>query len=126
MNKEELKPCPFCGVNDWQYFAYYSGTTIRQCGECETIVDESTINTRPIEDALQSRIAELEAAQRWIPVSERLPEAYTRVLACSESGYMEVDYRFAEPIVDVGIAEFYSLDNVTHWIPLPARPEVQE
>lgn len=74
----------------------------------------------------ESRIAELEAAQRWIPVSERLPEPYTRVLACIKSGYMEVDYRFAEPIIEVGIADFYSLENVTHWMPLPQPPEVRE
>ncbi len=72
---------------------------------------------------MHSRIAELEAAQRWIPVSERLPEPYTRVLACIKSGYMEVDYMYSEPIVDVGIADFNSLDNVTHWMPLPPSPE---
>jgi len=71
----------------------------------------------------EARIAELEAAQRWIPVSERLPEPYTRVLACIKSGYMEVDYMYSEPIVDVGIADFNSLDNVTHWMPLPPSPE---
>ena len=43
MNK--LKSCPFCGTNDWLYH----------------IVDENTINTRPIEDDLRKRIAELEA-----------------------------------------------------------------
>ena len=56
----ELKACPFCGVNDWHYQSHFSGATIRQCGECGTIVDESVINTRPIEDELRSRIAELE------------------------------------------------------------------
>ena len=80
----------------------------------------------PPEDALTARIAELEAAQRWIPISERLPEPYTRVLACIKSGYMEVDYMYSEPIVDVGSADFNSLDNVSHWMPLPQPPEVQE
>ena len=70
-------------------------------------------------------IAELEAAQRWIPASERLPEPYTRVLACIESGYMEVDYMYSEPLVDVGIADFNSLDNVTYWMPLPKLPEAK-
>lgn len=55
----EFKPCPFCGVNDWQYHSHFSGATIRQCGECGTIVDEGVIDTRPIEDALNSRIVEL-------------------------------------------------------------------
>ena len=59
--REKLKPCPFCGINDWRYHAYFSGTKIRKCGECGIIVDESTINTRLIEDDLRKRIAELEA-----------------------------------------------------------------
>ena len=72
-----------------------------------------------------ARIAELEAERRWIPVSERLPEAETRVLAATPTGYMEVDWRFSEPIIDCGFANFFSLDNVTHWMPLPEPPEVQ-
>ena len=71
----------------------------------------------------ESRIAELEAERRWIPVSERLPEAETRVLAATPTGYMEVDWRFSEPIIDCGFANFFSLDNVTHWMPLPEPPE---
>ena len=74
----------------------------------------------------ESRIAELEAERRWIPVSERLPEAETRVLAATPTGYMEVDWRFSEPIIDCGFANFFSLDNVTHWMPLPLPPEVQD
>ena len=94
---EELRPCPFCGVNEWKYQSHFSGTTIYQCEKCGTIVEEWVINTRPIEDALnariaeleyhlddwtnngwaedyKSRIAELEGERMWIPVSERLPE----------------------------------------------------
>lgn len=71
-------------------------------------------------------IAELEASRRWIPVGERLPEAETRVLAATPTGYMEVDWRFSEPIIDCGFANFFSLDNVTHWMLLPQPPEVKE
>jgi hypothetical protein len=39
---------------------HFSGTTIRQRGGCGTIIDGSIINTRPIEDELHTRIAELE------------------------------------------------------------------
>jgi len=58
---EELKSCPFCGVNEWQYHAHFSGASVFQCEKCGTIVDECVLNTRPIEDALNARIAELEA-----------------------------------------------------------------
>ncbi len=97
----------------------YDGAILEAGKEWERQRDD--FNFREYE--LETRIAELEQAQRWIPVSERLPEPYVKVLACTESGYMEVDYRYAEPIIEVGVAEFYSLENVTHWMPLPQPPE---
>jgi hypothetical protein len=72
---EILKPCPFCGINDWQHHAYFSGAIIRQCGGCGAIVDESVINTRPIEDELRLRIAELEAKNnRLVELAEGLAD----------------------------------------------------
>ena len=65
----ELKPCPFCGgmpkVNDWTL----KGITDKRCfcdnENCPVYLSKTIAiddwNTRPIEDALQSRIAELEA-----------------------------------------------------------------
>ena len=64
---EELRPCPFCKSNNTTLDYYeISGPqelgTIVVCNDCgasaKSIVDW---NTRPIEDALQSRVAELEA-----------------------------------------------------------------
>ena len=64
----ELKPCPFCGeipkVNDWTL----KGITDKRCfcdnEKCPVYLSKTIAiddwNTRPIEDALQSRIAELE------------------------------------------------------------------
>lgn len=72
---------------------------------------------------LKRRIAELEAAQRWIPVSERLPEANTPVLTISKdnnepvTAWLEDDFWWSS--VD------WSL-SVTHWMPIPKLPEVQE
>ena len=60
----ELKECPFCGINDWQYQSHFSGATVYQCGGCGTIVDESIINNRPIEDVLTAHIAKLEDENR--------------------------------------------------------------
>lgn len=59
---EELRPCPFCGSEDLVYLP------IVWCKKCDAQVKiadnlEDTIklwNTRPIEDALRARIAELE------------------------------------------------------------------
>lgn len=81
---EILKPCPFCGINDWQHHAYFSGAIIRQCGGCGAIVDESVINTRPIEDALNARnrlldckIAQLEAE---LKITDELLKEATEVI----------------------------------------------
>lgn len=77
--------------------------------------------------ALIDYIAELEAAQRWIPVSEGLPKPYEWVL-------------INLPMFNAGVA-FYSPDGywmfefddehispekVTLWRPIPKPPEVEQ
>lgn len=147
-----LKPCPFCGGND---IVYEEALSVTYCNDCGGELDEgfgSDWNTRPIEDALQSRIAELEkdlsnkeieytdlwddalalqariaeleAERHWIPVSERLPEENAPVLVLTVLGGMFVDFIYGKSVV-TGNPDFYELDieDVTHWMPLP---EVQE
>jgi tRNA(Arg) A34 adenosine deaminase TadA len=70
---EELKPCPFCRAKAvvWRYG---DALTIASCTDCgasgdtfRTIVEPAERwNTRPIEEALQARIAELEAQVRQL------------------------------------------------------------
>ena len=73
-------------------------------------------------DRLNARIAELEAAQRWIPVSERLPVG-GKVLVLWKDRTIHLDWTF----IDGGRYYWWnSGDNVTHWMPLPQPPEVQE
>lgn len=56
----------------------------------------------------------------WIPVSERLPENETQVLARSPQGNLRTAY-FAD-----GIWHWHTQLNIhgaaTHWMPLPAPP----
>lgn len=78
---------------------------------------------------LQQRIAELEAAQRWIPVSERLPQIGVRVLFYNNfiKNIHKGWYSGDEWVSEIGI--FYNgdkLKRITHWMPLPKFPEVQE
>ena len=77
--------------------------------------------------AATARIAELEAAQRWIPVSERLPEAdgyyWTMDFFKQEQKYK---YRQKKWYDQSGMAVEFSATHVTHWMPLPKSPEVQE
>ena len=138
----ELKPCPFCGseVQDDERGEKYPkkspmGGWIIHCECCGASLsqfrksgkDEISWNTRPIEDALRARIAELEADRRWIPVSERLPKENAPVLVLTVLGGMFVDFIHGKSVV-TGNPDFYELDieDVTHWMPLPKLPEVQE
>jgi hypothetical protein len=85
---------------------------------------------------LEEYIAELEAAQRWIPVSERLPEFgapilfYDSILERINKGTctaMNSDNTNLHWFTDDDL--FYFGDRseyVTHWMPLPKFPEVQE
>ena len=62
----DLKPCPFCGGE--AELCYSEVDTF--CRKCNVMQETELWNTRPIEDELHSRIAELEAAQRWHVVKE--------------------------------------------------------
>ena len=78
-----------------------------------------------VKSELCEYIEELEEKQRWIPVSERLPEPYEKVIALAKD-CMNVDWVLPEDLREVGKGAFARLYNVTHWIPLPTPPEVQE
>ena len=59
----ELKPCPFCGKKpnpNWTDESYIECTN-RKCSVYGYGMSTGDWNTRPIEDALNARIAELEA-----------------------------------------------------------------
>ena len=65
---EELRPCPFCGSNAQVNTCTTHGITESRCfcsnSDCPYSVRTVALeqwNTRPIEDALHARIAELEA-----------------------------------------------------------------
>jgi len=93
----ELKPCPFCGseVQDDERGEKYPkkspmGGWIIHCECCGASLsqfrksgkDEISWNTRPIEDVLNKRIAELNEALRIrLVANDELPEAKESVLA---------------------------------------------
>ena len=131
---EILRPCPFCGSAD---IRTEPGINLNYCDKCSAEANIEHWNTRPIEDALRARIAELEEEidqltshsnierqdDKWIPVSERLPEDLQSIIVFTKDRKTYI-IRFLELY---GREGFGSLsDIVTHWMPLPEPPEVQE
>lgn len=66
----ELRPCPFCGETEGMTYVPFHGEYEVRCSSCQSrgpsprTTSNHSIeawNTRPIEDALNNRIAELES-----------------------------------------------------------------
>ena len=80
---------------------------------------------------MHARIAELEAERRWIPVGERLPEDRVTILAAFNNREILTAkyYKYYEgfgSVENYWRIEGWHSGNVTHWMPLPEPPEVQE
>ena len=89
----------------------------------------------------ESRIAELEEKQRWIPVSERLPETDGQYIGYTNTGLVGTHW-----LVDGHFIVTYSCEQnwlttptswilesasggdvyVTHWMPLPEPPKERD
>ena len=65
---------------------------------------------------LEDYIAELEAARRWIPVGERLPEEKQNVLALDRTG-TAYHWEYSKCLSNIFVGYY------THWMPLPEPPE---
>ena len=80
----------------------------------------------------QKRIAELEAQNRWIPVTERLPEREGSYFVVTKTGavtfarfYPERDLRdYRGRVFGHEPGQFQSNRKVSHWMPLPEAPKV--
>lgn len=74
---------------------------------------------------LEARIAKLEAQQRWVPVSERLPDNWESVLTIDISkSTQDVVTAFYNPEISLWSTHFSCDLWVTHWMPLPEPPIV--
>ena len=69
----------------------------------------------------RKQIEELEAKNKWIPVSERLPEGLGNVLVCGERGGIYIASYGYRGWHKVNSKTHYC--NPTHWMPLPEPPE---
>lgn len=76
-------------------------------------------------NSLYEYIAELESAQRWIPVSERLPDNWKSVLTIDISkSTRDMATAFYNPETSLWSNNFSWDSWVTHWMPLPEPPIV--
>ncbi len=88
-------------------------------------------------DLIEAQAKEIEKLRmqlpRWIPVEERLPEYDARVLAFdmrAKNKYIGIWTREKDP--DDGndcwfdsAGWWYAFDEISHWMPLPEPPEVE-
>ena len=129
----ELKVCAHCGHEAARKeLRYYGETeTWAYCPNPDCPMHDRTMTikawqTRPIEDALLARAEKAEAEnatlkeeRRWIPVSERLPKENENVLALDRTG-TAYHWEYSRSLSNIFVGYY------THWMPLPALPEVQE
>ncbi|MEL7609509.1 MAG: DUF551 domain-containing protein [Bacillota bacterium] len=77
--------------------------------------------------ALQAENDRLKEAQRWIPVSERLPGSPQEVLVWIKNAGTYIGYYNnleGYKCWMMGLGE--RISGVTHWMPLPAKPDEQK
>ena len=81
---------------------------------------------REVAEHVTARIAELEAAHRWIPVSERMPDDWESVLTIDISkSTQDVVSAFYNPETSLWETHFSCGLWVTHWMPLQTPPEAK-
>ena len=111
----------------------YGADTMHSCDVDRVGLDGADLIER-LTDRCARYAEEIAVAQertRWIPVTERLPEATDGgyVLACVTWKDAHIDYQNAVVMAFVsekGLVDVEMdcvLDGVTHWMPLPEGPE---
>ena len=80
--------------------------------------DEFTNGYNFAVDEYRNKIAAIHATNRWIPVSERLPEKQCRCLVTSESGKISIQtFLFS---LTYGVEPYFSgCEKVIAWMPMP-------
>lgn len=61
--------------------------------------------------------------EKWIPVSEQLPERFQPVIICRKGGKVETGWR---DVNDWWRVYGTRVKTVTHWMPMPEAPEEGE
>lgn len=127
---EKLKRCPFCGSTDIrECFGIRESFRIFPelfCGECAATIYEYDThedliklwNTRPIEDELNKRIAELEEQLRWKPLSE-LPDENREVLVKTDRNIIIIIFSHDIEEFNYEEKEHFGYGLIEHFMELP-------
>ncbi len=107
------------GQTNGDYFSYYE--LAQEYANTWDELAKVKANLPVIVEELQARIAELEAAQRWVPVSERLPDKIEIVDVLIETSYGLSQQ--SDTFLEGEWVYWGQYTTVTHWkyrTPLPA------
>lgn len=128
MTDTQLKPCPFCGAAGVKSrHGYYTCSN----DYCNLVTMSNGWNYRPIEDALQARIAELEAKldayaerERWHKYPDKKPWAGGEWLILLDGVEKIAVWTYGR--FEIQSEEYPTNNNlISHWRELPTPPEEQ-
>ena len=85
----------------------------KETGRKAEVLDEGYVPSTGFVEWLKPQIP------RWIPVEERLPEEEIDVLVFNGESVRCVELRDGEYLIHGE----YSVEGVTHWMPIPSPPE---
>lgn len=111
-----IDQCPYGDIRDTKY-------------SCETeLLADAIAYIRQLEQInadFAERMERLEAQfQKWISIYTQMPNDGQHVLAVNGDGVMEVLYYDKKwPNAFCGCGGLLKVYNITHWMPLPGRPE---
>lgn len=93
------------------------------CDECEFRNFEDDCVRRQKEIIADHLIANGVTVQKWIPVTERLPEQYEAVIGWTGNTMGEVQLSHGDEFIWVDDDGWNNTAPVTHWMPFPEPPK---
>lgn len=114
----------------WHKAMRHSENAIAYWKGRQTMLAETSVKCAADYEQLAKWLEELKqrrAVDRWIPCSERLPDALKNVIVCTDINTVTVawindeGWTFAD--TGCGHTENWTFDDVKYWMPLPEPPE---